>query len=127
MFEMKTHFEQVPLASIRQTADTEAVRQKRAAETSGQYLKIEEERMPSYGNGDGRENESSQPCMFDVFKTDGGQNVIWRGAAVSMEEAKKLIREWAVNSPGDYLILNHQTGNRFIIKSSNPSAPPSAV
>ena len=47
----------------------------------------------------------------DVFKIDPG-GVLWRGAAESVAAAKARIQELALSSPGEYLILDQNTGQR---------------
>ena len=49
---------------------------------------------------------------LDIFKIDSGGNVIWSGAVESVDAARARIRKLALSSPGEYLILNQNTGNR---------------
>jgi hypothetical protein len=49
---------------------------------------------------------------LDIFKIDSGGNVLWRGAVESVEAARKRIQKLALSSPGEYLILDQNTGSR---------------
>jgi len=49
---------------------------------------------------------------LDIFKTDSDGSVLWRGAAEDFGAAKRRIEELALSSPGEYLILDQQTGQR---------------
>jgi hypothetical protein len=49
---------------------------------------------------------------LDIFKIDSG-GVLWRGAAESIDAAKARIQKLALSSPGEYLILNQNTGDRI--------------
>jgi hypothetical protein len=64
---------------------------------------------------------------FDIFQTETGGHVLWRGTAATLEDAKARAKELSVRSPGDYLILNLKTGDKIILKFdakvSGSSAP----
>lgn len=49
---------------------------------------------------------------LDIFKTDSDGSVLWRGAAEDFAAAKRSIEKLALSSPGEYLILDQQTGQR---------------
>jgi hypothetical protein len=52
---------------------------------------------------------------FDVFQVqDSG--VLWVGSAQTLEEAQEHVRQKAGFAPGEYLLLNQNTGNRLVIK-----------
>jgi hypothetical protein len=53
---------------------------------------------------------------FDIFQTETDGNVVWQGTAASTEEATALVLQFARNSPGDYIILDLQTGTRRVMK-----------
>jgi hypothetical protein len=63
---------------------------------------------------------------LDIFKIDPGRSVLWRGAVKSFVAAKARIRMLALSSPGEYLILDEDTGQRilFIGLRGIPSNPP---
>jgi hypothetical protein len=53
---------------------------------------------------------------FDIFQVqDSG--VLWVGSALTVEEAQQHVRQIAGFAPGEYLLLNQNTGNRLVIKS----------
>jgi hypothetical protein len=47
---------------------------------------------------------------FDIFRAETDGNMIWRGAATSLDEAKARVQELAKTWPADYLIVNLQSG-----------------
>ena len=53
--------------------------------------------------------------MLDIFRQEG-TGVRWLETAATLERAKARIQEFGVRSPGEYLILDHQTGNKHWIK-----------
>jgi hypothetical protein len=57
---------------------------------------------------------------LDIFKTDSDGGVLWRGAAEDFVSAKKCIEKLAVSAPGEYLILNQQTGQRQRVRVALP-------
>jgi hypothetical protein len=55
---------------------------------------------------------------LDIFKIDSGGSVLWRGAVESFAAAKARIQKLALSSPGEYLILDQNTGNRIRVAPS---------
>jgi hypothetical protein len=49
---------------------------------------------------------------FDIFQSESGGAVIWRGTADTLNEAKAIIGKLAGNSPGEYIILSRVSGNK---------------
>jgi hypothetical protein len=64
-------------------------------------------------------------AAFDIFRIES-KSVRWLETAGSLEEAKKLAREFAAKVPAEYLVLNQETGNRFVIKFETPDASDNA-
>ena len=62
---------------------------------------------------------------LDIFKIDPGRGVLWRGAVKSFVAAKARIQMLALSSPGEYLILDEDTGQRIVVTGSRvvPSNP----
>ena len=55
---------------------------------------------------------------LDIFKIDSGGRVIWRGAAERFVAAKAQIQMLTLNclsSPGEYIILDYDTGHRVLV------------
>jgi hypothetical protein len=52
---------------------------------------------------------------LDIFKTASDGGVLWRGAVASIEAAKARIQKLALSSPGEYLILDQNTGQRVLV------------
>ena len=55
---------------------------------------------------------------FDIFKIDPRGRVLWRGAVQSFVAAKARIQKLAMASPGEYLILDQNTGHRVLLVST---------
>jgi hypothetical protein len=51
---------------------------------------------------------------FDIFRLDRA-GVRWLESAESLDRAKTRIHELAVGSPGEFLLLDHKTGNKQVI------------
>jgi hypothetical protein len=52
---------------------------------------------------------------FDIFKVEGSGHR-WMEAAADLERAKARAKVLAASSPGEYLILNQKTGEKYLIK-----------
>ena len=52
---------------------------------------------------------------LDIFRIDPGGRVLWCGAVKSFVAANARIQMLAVSSPGEYLILDEDTGNRILV------------
>jgi hypothetical protein len=53
--------------------------------------------------------------QFDIFRAETDGNMLWRGAAASLNEAKARVQEIAKTWPADYVIVNLQSGLRIKI------------
>jgi|HubBroStandDraft_6_1064221.scaffolds.fasta_scaffold7613221_1 hypothetical protein len=54
---------------------------------------------------------------FDIFQTETGGSVSWLEAAKTLEGAKARIQELALLSPGEYVVLNQNTGTKLVVNS----------
>jgi hypothetical protein len=54
-------------------------------------------------------------AFFDIFQAEATGEVLWLGTAVTLEDAKTRAQEFALNSPGEYLVLNQKTGDKLLI------------
>jgi hypothetical protein len=52
---------------------------------------------------------------LDIFKTEADGHLLWRGAVESLAAAKARIQELAMASPGEYIILDQNTGHRALL------------
>src|SRR4051812_45278906 len=52
---------------------------------------------------------------FDIFRLDPEGAVHWLAAEASLRKARMRIRMLMEASPGEYVILSHETGNRIVI------------
>ncbi len=48
---------------------------------------------------------------LDIFKTYWDGSLLWRGAAENLAAAKASIKKFAVSTPGEYLVLDQNTGH----------------
>jgi hypothetical protein len=53
--------------------------------------------------------------MVDIFRVAPTGDVLWLESAATLECAKVRIEELAARSPGEYLVLDQQTGNKHFI------------
>lgn len=60
---------------------------------------------------------------LDIFKTEADGKLLWRGAVESFAAAKARIQELTMASPGEYILLDQNTGHRalFGISGSDPA------
>jgi hypothetical protein len=54
---------------------------------------------------------------FDILKVENDGAVRWMEAAVHLGRAKARVKVLAASSPGEYIILNQNTGEKISIKS----------
>jgi hypothetical protein len=59
---------------------------------------------------------------FDIFRTEPDGNILWRGAATTLDEAKARVQEFAKSGPSEYVIINLQTGLKVTIASEGHSS-----
>ena len=55
---------------------------------------------------------------LDIFKTEADGQLLWRGAVESFAAAIARIQELTVASPGEYIILDQNTGHRALLHIS---------
>jgi hypothetical protein len=48
---------------------------------------------------------------YDIFQVDA-EGVLWLASAETAEEAAAKAEEFAARKPGEYLVLNHITGEK---------------
>jgi hypothetical protein len=58
---------------------------------------------------------------FDIFQIDRA-GVRWVESAESLNRAKTRIHELALSSPGEYLLLDQNTGTKVVIKPERVGA-----
>ena len=51
---------------------------------------------------------------LDIFKVESS-SVRWRDTVATVETAKARIQKLALYSPGDYLIIDQETGQRIFV------------
>ena len=55
---------------------------------------------------------------LDIFKTEADGRLLWRGAVESFAAAIELIQELTMAAPGEYIILDQNTGHRALLHIS---------
>jgi hypothetical protein len=55
---------------------------------------------------------------LDIFKSEADGQLLWRGMVESFAAAIELIQEHTVASPGEYIILDQNTGHRALLHIS---------
>lgn len=63
-------------------------------------------------------------ARLDIFLVETG-GVRWVEAATTLERAKARVQEIAVRAPGEYLVLDHQTGSKLVMKLDSADQGPS--
>jgi hypothetical protein len=53
--------------------------------------------------------------LFDIFRIETNGGVLWIESAATLENAKARVQELGMRSPGEYLLLNQETGNKLVI------------
>jgi len=61
---------------------------------------------------------------LDIFKTEAGGQLLWRAAVESFAAAKARIQELTKSSPGEYIILDQNTGHRALLGISGIDGVP---
>ena len=56
--------------------------------------------------------------MLDIFRLDD-RGVLWLDAAETLELARSRVKELAVSSPGQYLVVDLTTGNKHVIRTGD--------
>lgn len=59
---------------------------------------------------------------IDIFRMESG-GVLWVESANSVACAEARIPQLALSSPGEYIILEHTTGKKYVIKPEAPQRP----
>jgi hypothetical protein len=60
---------------------------------------------------------------FDIFRVTSDGKVIWMATADDLQSAQRRIRILMASQPSDYLIHNHETGDKTVVCSQTDSAP----
>jgi len=56
---------------------------------------------------------------IDIFRTES-RGVLWVESAKSVACAEARIQQLALSCPGEYIILEHVTGRKYVIKTEAP-------
>jgi len=53
---------------------------------------------------------------LDIFiKVENG-TYVWKASVGSMQAAKSMVEQLAVNAPGEYMIFNQKTSDKIVVK-----------
>ena len=61
---------------------------------------------------------------LDIFKTEPDGHLLWRAAVESFADAKARIQELTTASPGEYIMLDENTGHRALLGISESDGVP---
>jgi hypothetical protein len=53
--------------------------------------------------------------QFDIFRVEAG-GVLWLESSPSLVSAKARIQELSASLPGDFLVLDHETGKQIQVR-----------
>jgi hypothetical protein len=62
---------------------------------------------------------------LDIFRVETG-GVRWVEAVATLEGARARVQELAARSPGEYFLLDQETGNKLVIKVDGTDRGPEA-
>jgi hypothetical protein len=55
---------------------------------------------------------------IDIFQIEDSGSVIWVHSVATLDAARARVRELSARSPGDYLLLNQTTGEKFVLHAN---------
>jgi hypothetical protein len=55
----------------------------------------------------------------DIFRIEGS-GVLWVESATSVASAEARIQQLALSCPGEYIVLEHASGKKYVIKAEAP-------
>src|SRR4030088_2008723 len=87
----KTHFEQVSLEVVKKNLEEE--------------LRLQTATQQKWGSIN----------RFDIFQIESGGSMRWLETLEDMDDAKARIQDLGLLSPGEYIILDQQTGNKLVV------------
>jgi hypothetical protein len=115
-----THFDQVPLAVVIEIMEREI--HKKASALATERKAGSGEANPA---GKGALNERGEALKVhspvDIFRIDT-QGPLWLESSRSVDEATARIHQLGARTSGEYMVLNHATGSKVVIKVENASA-----
>lgn len=53
---------------------------------------------------------------FDIFQTENDGSVRWIGTAATLEDAKTHVQKLSLHAYGEYLVLDHRSGSKVVIR-----------
>jgi hypothetical protein len=71
--------------------------------------------------------EKCKSTPIDIFRAENNGSVLWLGAAASVAEAKARVREIGMHAPGEYLLLDQETGNKLAIRLECSDGAPGGI
>jgi hypothetical protein len=65
-------------------------------------------------------SEVKNQTPLDIFRVERN-GVLWMESAATLEEAKARIQQFAAHQPGEYVVLDHLTGNKIVFDADRPA------
>jgi hypothetical protein len=53
---------------------------------------------------------------FDIFCLDSKGQLLWKGSAETLAQARLQVKQLMVSKPSDYVIFSQNTGNRTTVR-----------
>jgi hypothetical protein len=72
----------------------------------------------------GSEQERRSINRLDIFQVESGGSVRWLKTANNTEEAMAGVQDLGLHSPGEYIILDQQTGDKLVITADEGAGAP---
>jgi hypothetical protein len=107
----KMHFERISIAAVKEIV--EKYERETSEKGRTQRRVKEKERTPGGQAGPGRFSMTPQ---FDIFRMEGGDSVLWLEAAATLQDARNRVQQLAAQDSAEYLILDHGSGEKHIVK-----------
>ena len=105
----KTHFEQVPVETVKELVEPEIVEKERTDKAVTDEAQILEE-------------GKTMTATFDIFEVEPDGRVMWRGSAAAFEEAQELARKLSSSGGREHIIFSPKTGKKVVIKPDGSTA-----
>jgi hypothetical protein len=115
-----THFDQVPLGVVIEIMERE-IHKKASALAFERLTRNREANFAGKGALNERGETLKVHAPVDIFRIDT-QGPLWLESSRSVDEATARIQQLGAKASGEYMVLNHATGNKLVIKVENAGA-----
>jgi hypothetical protein len=120
MLKAITHFDQVPLGVVIEIMERE-IHKKALPQSIEGMVRNGEANLAGRGGPDERGEIVKVHSPVDIFRIDT-QGPLWLESSRSVDEATARIHQLGSKTSGEYMVLNHATGAKVMIKVENAGA-----